>query len=74
MDAEAGATGEVTRSPEAWERYATGLFTAAGLEADKAASTARLLVLTDMMGRRTHGLAQCAAYLDELSSGGMTTL
>lgn len=72
MDAEAGATGEVTRSPEAWERYATGLFTAAGLEADKAASTARLLVLTDMMGRRTHGLAQCAAYLDELSSGGMT--
>ena len=48
------------------------LFTAAGLEAEKAACVARLLLLTDMMGRRTHGLAQCAPYLEQLTDGGMT--
>ena len=34
---------------------------------------ARLLLLTDMMGRRTHGLAQCVPYLEQLSNGRMTT-
>src|SRR5262249_6247065 len=34
---------------------------------------ARILLLTDMMGRLTHGLAQCANYLDEIKSGQMTT-
>lgn len=48
------------------------VFVAAGLDADKAATTARLLVLTDMMGRPTHGVAQCAAYVNEIASGGMT--
>jgi L-lactate dehydrogenase len=33
---------------------------------------ARLLVLTDAMGRHTHGLAQCPAYLADLGSGAMT--
>ena len=33
---------------------------------------AQLLLLTDMMGRRTHGLAQCAPYLEQLTNGGMT--
>lgn len=32
---------------------------------------ARLLVLTDMMGRHMCGLAQCAAYLRERDQGGM---
>jgi L-lactate dehydrogenase len=51
--------------------FATDLFAAAGLEADKAATLARLLVLTDMMGRPTHGLAQAANYLAELEQGRM---
>lgn len=67
------AGGETRRPPEALERFASGLFAAAGMEADKAESMARLLVLTDMMGRRTHGLAQCASYLDEIARGTMTT-
>ncbi len=55
-----------------WERFATALFVAAGLDAAKAASVAHYLVLTDAMGRYTHGLAQCPAYLAELASGSMT--
>jgi LDH2 family malate/lactate/ureidoglycolate dehydrogenase len=54
-------------------RLAASLFAAAGMEADKADCMGRLLLLTDMMGRHTHGLAQCAAYLREIESGGMTT-
>ena len=42
------------------ESFAESLFEKAGLEADKAASVARLLVHTDAMGRRTHGLANVA--------------
>jgi LDH2 family malate/lactate/ureidoglycolate dehydrogenase len=48
------------------------VFATAGLDADKASTTARLLVLTDMMGRSTHGVAQCGAYVNEIASGGMT--
>ncbi|KAK48286.1 lactate dehydrogenase [Caballeronia jiangsuensis] len=51
--------------------FAAQLFTAAGMDADKASCVAELLLLTDMMGRSTHGLAQCPAYLDELKKGGM---
>jgi len=61
----------VTRSMAEWERFAASLFAAAGLAPDKAASVARLLVLTDAMGRGTHGLAQGPAYLDALANGGM---
>lgn len=43
------------------------------MEADKAESMARLLVPTDTMGRRTHGLARCASYLDEIARGTVTT-
>jgi LDH2 family malate/lactate/ureidoglycolate dehydrogenase len=48
------------------------VFTAAGLDAEKAEATARLLVLTDMMGRPTHGVAQCAAYTKQVADGLMT--
>lgn len=48
------------------------LFVSGGLDADKAAVTARLLVLTDMMGRPTHGVAQCGAYLAQIAAGQMT--
>jgi LDH2 family malate/lactate/ureidoglycolate dehydrogenase len=66
--------------PNAWihvpseelQSFAAPLFVAAGLDAEKAASVARLLILTDMMGRPTHGLAQCEAYLDEIEHGQMT--
>ena len=43
------------------------------MDADKAASVARLLVRTDAMGRRTHGLAQVPAYLAEIAKGTMVT-
>ena len=33
---------------------------------------ARLLVLTDMLGRHTHGVALCPLYLDQLEQGLMT--
>lgn len=65
------ARDRVTRSVAEWERFAASLFAAAGLAPDKAVSVARLLVLTDAMGRATHGLAQCPAYLDALANGGM---
>ncbi|MDR3400970.1 MAG: Ldh family oxidoreductase [Chthoniobacter sp.] len=59
-------------SPDTLTHFAASLFAAAGLGADKAESVARLLVLTDMLGRATHGLAQCGAYLAQLENGGMT--
>lgn len=46
--------------------FAQNLFMAAGLNHERAESMARLLVLTDMMGRFTHGLAQCKNYLDQI--------
>ena len=51
--------------------FATDLFTAAGMDTDKAATVARLLVLTDTMGRRTHGLAMAPLYLADIAKGGM---
>lgn len=54
-------------------QFTQTLFESAGLDAEKAESVARLLVLTEMMGRPTHGLAQCKAYLDGLAAGTMGT-
>ena len=51
--------------------FAQSLFSAAGLNHERAESVARLLVLTDMMGRTTHGLAQCKNYLDQISRADM---
>jgi LDH2 family malate/lactate/ureidoglycolate dehydrogenase len=53
------------------QAFAQALFGAAGMDADKAATTARLLVLTDAMGRRTHGLAMAPLYLAEIAKGTM---
>jgi LDH2 family malate/lactate/ureidoglycolate dehydrogenase len=53
------------------KQFATGLLLKAGMDADKASATARLLVLTDAMGRRTHGLAMLPLYLAEIDKGGM---
>jgi LDH2 family malate/lactate/ureidoglycolate dehydrogenase len=51
--------------------FATALFAAAGMEHAKADVVGRLLVLTDMLGRRTHGLAMAPTYLAEIEKGGM---
>lgn len=71
-DAHSADAGTTRHDPRALAALATRLFTAAGMDAAKAASVADLLLLTDMMGRGTHGLAQCPAYLDELANGRMT--
>jgi LDH2 family malate/lactate/ureidoglycolate dehydrogenase len=51
--------------------FASSLFKAAGMDADKADCVARLLILTDMMGRRTHGLAISPLYLADIKTGGL---
>ena len=51
--------------------FATALFGKAGMDRDKARTVARLMVLTDMMGRRTHGLAMAPLYLAEIRKGTM---
>jgi L-lactate dehydrogenase len=63
---------KLRRSAQALAAFATELFAAAGLEPDKAATVARILLVTDMMGRSTHGLAQCGAYLEQIAEGRMT--
>jgi LDH2 family malate/lactate/ureidoglycolate dehydrogenase len=55
------------------EAFAASLLQKAGMNAEKATTTARLLVLTDAMGRRTHGLAMLPLYLAEIEKGGLTT-
>lgn len=47
-------------------RFVRDIFVAAGLEDAKAASVARLLVLTDMLGRHTHGVALAPLYVEQL--------
>ena len=55
----------------ALEHFARTLYIAGGMDAAKAAVVARLQVLTDAMGRRTHGLAYVPAYLADIGSGRM---
>jgi L-lactate dehydrogenase len=51
--------------------FVASLLSAAGMDDDKARTVARLLVLTDMMGRRTHGLAIAPLYIDDIRKGAM---
>ncbi len=51
--------------------FASALFKSAGMDAEKADTLGRLLILTDMMGRRTHGLAMAPLYLAEVAKGTM---
>jgi LDH2 family malate/lactate/ureidoglycolate dehydrogenase len=63
-------TGPTLRRPQdALAHFTAALFAAAGLDAGKAEAMGRILVLTDMMGRHTHGLAQVPAYLDQVERG-----
>jgi len=52
--------------------FATDLLDRAGLEADKAAAVADVLVEGDLLGHTTHGLALLPAYLAEVEKGAMT--
>jgi LDH2 family malate/lactate/ureidoglycolate dehydrogenase len=52
--------------------YAEALFAAAGLEPDKAALVAPLMVEADLMGHTTHGLQLVGPYLAALADGSMT--
>ncbi len=58
-------------SVAALTQFATALLAAAGMDADKASTMSRLLLLTDMMGRRTHGLAMVPLYLVDIRQGDM---
>ncbi len=52
--------------------HARALLSAAGMDADKAATVAEILVEGDLMGHDTHGLALLGPYLGELEGGAMT--
>jgi L-lactate dehydrogenase len=58
---------------ESLKQLAGALFTAAGMDDDKARCVARLLVAGDMIGQRTHGMALCPQYIDQIEKGLMTT-
>jgi LDH2 family malate/lactate/ureidoglycolate dehydrogenase len=62
-----------TRYPVApLTRFTADLLASAGMEDEKAQSVSRLLVLTDMLGRHTHGVALCPLYIDQLKQGLMS--
>jgi len=51
--------------------FASSLLQRAGLDAEKSAAVAEILVEGDLLGHTTHGLQLLAPYLGELESGGM---
>jgi LDH2 family malate/lactate/ureidoglycolate dehydrogenase len=53
-------------------RFATALLDSSGLEHDKSAAVADVLVEGDLLGHNTHGLHLLAPYLGELENGKMT--
>jgi len=50
-------------------QLAHGLFVAAGMEAEKASAVAEVLITGDMVGQRTHGMALCPQYLEQIEKG-----
>ena len=66
MSEERWAAGDLTG-------FAETLFAAAGLDAEKAAVTARLLVEADLLGHTTHGLQLLAPYIAAAEAGTMRT-
>ena len=52
--------------------YIEALFSAIGMDPDKSAIVAPLLVEADLMGHTTHGIAQAPAYLSGLQNGLMS--
>ncbi len=54
------------------QAFATDILAAAGMEADKAQTTASVLLEGDMIGHDTHGVSLIPMYLKALSSGEMS--
>jgi LDH2 family malate/lactate/ureidoglycolate dehydrogenase len=52
-------------------KFSKELFVAAGMDIDKATTVAELLILTDCLGRRTHGLAMALNYLTDIEKGNL---
>ena len=50
-------------------KFAHDLLAAGGMEPPKAEAVSRLLVLTDMIGRPTHGVALVPRYVEQLEKG-----
>lgn len=48
------------------------LFSKAGMDEEKAVTVTDLLILTDRLGRKTHGVAMAPLYLADIEKGGMT--
>ncbi|TCL72870.1 Ldh family oxidoreductase [Rhizobium sp. BK251] len=65
------AVSDIRYSATALEAFAKSLFSAAGLDEDKATSVARYLVEADLMGHTTHGLALAGWYLQSIADGVM---
>lgn len=57
---------------DALRDYADQLLQAAGMESDKAATVADILVEGDLLGHDTHGLALLAPYIAQIENLGMT--
>lgn len=62
----------VRHSAAALRTFASTLLLRAGLEPDKAAAVAGVLVEGDLLGHTTHGLALLPSYLAEIEKGAMT--
>jgi LDH2 family malate/lactate/ureidoglycolate dehydrogenase len=58
-------------SVTALREFAAALLSRAGLEGDKPAAVAEILVEGDLLGHTTHGLALLPAYLTEIENGSM---
>jgi LDH2 family malate/lactate/ureidoglycolate dehydrogenase len=71
-DTLSGRDGRVRFDAAALARFADALLLAAGLESEKAAVVADVLVEGDLLGHDTHGLQLLPGYLAELERGGMT--
>jgi len=56
-------------SLESLQRWTGGVLRTAGVNADDAAQTARMLIQADARGFRTHGLTRLPSYVEKLESG-----
>src|SRR5688572_2563838 len=62
----------VRHSADSLREFAAAVLTRVGLEHDKAAAVAEILVEGDLLGHTTHGLALLPAYLAEIENDRMT--
>ena len=65
-------TTDTTFDAAALTKWATRLLEAKGVDAEKAAAVAEVLVEGDLLGHDTHGLALLGPYLDKIDEGHLT--